>query len=190
MSPLARKRSPTTCASAWATTRAAGRFDGFDGGLWRKHGEDVERREDAALVGSVGVDVDDEWRATRAVAGRGDRGDDGGDAAGVVPVPVRQEQHVDAGQVDGQPLGVCEPDVAVGADVEQHGCGAVASSCGGERGEAVAGDAEMVEDDDAVVPVVLAGRRDAARAGRRSREAAGYLGRCSRACRWCCRRRS
>ena len=139
----------------------AGRLDGVDGGLRRQHGEDVERREDAALVGPVRVDVDDERRATGTVAGRGDGGDDGGDAAGVVPVPVRQEQHVDGGQVDGEPFGVGEPDVAVGADVEQDGCRAVAPSCGGECGEAVTGDAEMVEGDDAVVTVVLAARRDA-----------------------------
>ena len=112
------------------------------------------------MVGSIGVDVDDEWGEARAVARLGDRGHDGGDAAGVVPVPVRQEQHVDAGQVECQPLCVCEPDVTVGADVEQHCCGAVALSCGCERGEAVTRDAQMVEGDDAVVPIVLAGRRD------------------------------
>ena len=76
-------------------------------------------------------------------------------------MPVRQEQHVDAGQVDGQPLGVGEPDIAVGADVEQHGRRAVAPSCRGECGEAVTGDAEMVEGHHAVVTVVLAARRDA-----------------------------
>ena len=84
-------------------------------------------------------------------------------------MPVRQEQHVDAGQVDGQPLGVGEPDVAVGADVEQHRRRAVALSGRGERREAVAGDAEVVEADDAVVPVVLAARRDAP-------EEVGHLG--------------
>ena len=140
---------------------AAGCLDRFERRLGREHGEDVEWREDAALVGPVGVDVDDERRTSGAVAGGGDGGDDGGDAAGVVPMPVRQEQHVDAGQVDRQPFGVGEPDIAVGADVEQHRCRAVALSCCGERGEAVAGDAELVEGDDTVVTIVLASGRDA-----------------------------
>jgi hypothetical protein len=107
------------------------------------------------------VDVDDERGASGTVAGAGDGGDDGGDAAGVVPVPLRQEQHVDAGQVDGEPFGVGKPDIAVGADIEQHGCRVVALSCGSQRGEPVAGDAELVERDDTVVTVVLAGGRDA-----------------------------
>jgi hypothetical protein len=76
-------------------------------------------------------------------------------------MPMRQEQHVDAGQVDGQPFGVGEPDVAVWADIEQHRCRTVAPPCRGERGEPVAGDAELVERDDTVVAIVLAGRRDA-----------------------------
>lgn len=127
------------------------RFDRVEGGLGRQHREDVERREDAALVGPVRVDVDDEGVATGTVAGGGDRGDHAGDAAGVVPVPVRQEEHVDAGQVDGQPLGVGEPDIGVGADVEEDGRRAVVLSGCGEGGEAVAGDAEVVEADNAVV---------------------------------------
>ena len=77
-------------------------------------------------------------------------------------MPVRQEQDVDARQVDGQPLGVGEPDIAVGADVEQHRRRALPLPCRGECGEAVARDAEVVEGHDAVMPVVLAGRRDAA----------------------------
>lgn len=93
------------------------------------------------------------------VSGRRDGGDDGGNAAGVVPVPVGQEQHIDARQVDGQPVGVVEPDLAVGTDVEEDRCRAVALADRGEGREAVTGDAELVDCDDAVVPVVLARRR-------------------------------
>jgi len=130
-------------------------------GLRREHREDAEGGEDAALVGSVGVNIDGERRATGVTAGLGDRGDDGRDAARVVPVPVREEQHVDAGQVDGQSFGVGEPDVSVGAHIEQHRRGAISLSGGGEGGEAVTRDAEVVEAHDAVVPVVSAARRDA-----------------------------
>ena len=59
---------------------ATGRLDGFDGGFRREHGEDVEGREDASLVGPVRMDVDDERRATGGSARCGDGGDDGRDA--------------------------------------------------------------------------------------------------------------
>ena len=82
------------------------------------------------MVGTVGVDVDDErWRPARSRS-LGDGGDDGRDATGVVPVPVRQEEDVDAREVDCEPLGVGEPNVAVGSDVEQHGSRVVSSSRG------------------------------------------------------------
>ena len=80
--------------------RAAGRLDGCDRGVGRQHREIVQRCQDPALVGSIGVNVDDEWSEARAVARFGNRGDDGGDAAGMVPVPVREEERVDGGQVE------------------------------------------------------------------------------------------
>ena len=101
---------------------AAGCLDGFDRRLGREHREYVEWGEDPALVGTVGVHIDHERWATGTAARCGDGGDDGRDATGVVPVPVRQEQHVDAREVDGQALGVGEPDVAVRTDVEEHRC--------------------------------------------------------------------
>src|SRR5438128_6377269 len=79
---------------------AAGRLDGFDRGVGRKHREIVERGQEPALIGSIGVNVDDEWGETRALTRLGNRGYDGSDAAGMVPVPVRKEQHLDAGQVE------------------------------------------------------------------------------------------
>ena len=142
----------------------AGRFDLVDGGVWRQHGEDAEWREDAALVRSIGMDVHDERQARPTLASVGDRGDDGRDAAGVVPVPVRQEEHVDGREVDGQAFGVGEPDVAVGADVEQHGHRPFPLPRGGECREAVTGHAEVVEGHHAVMAVVLPARRDAHRA--------------------------
>ena len=100
-------------------------------------------------------------------------------------MPVRQEQHVDAREVDGEPLGVGEPDITVRSDVEQHGCRVVSSSRGGEGREAVTRDAEVVEADNAVVPVVLAAGRDPAeqvrqfgklrRAGSDARERVGCV---------------
>jgi len=92
-----------------------------------------------------------------------------GDAAGVVPMPVRQEQHLDARQVNGQALGIGEPDIGVGADVEQHRGGVFPPSGGGERRVAVACHAEVVEAHDAVMPVVLAARGDLS-------EEVGHLG--------------
>jgi hypothetical protein len=80
-------------------------------------------------------------------------------------VPVGQEQHVDGTEVHGQPLGVGEPYVAVGADVEEDGGRSVAVASFGERGEPVAGDAEPVEGDDALVAVVLTHRRAAEEVG-------------------------
>ena len=126
------EESVTACSSAWVTNSTAGSFDRFEGGLRRQHREVVEWGEDSTLVGPVGVEVNNERRATGV-----------GSAAAivattvvmppeVVPVPVRQEQHVDAGEVDGEPFGVGQPDIAVGADVEQDGRGAVVVSCGGE----------------------------------------------------------
>jgi hypothetical protein len=56
------------------------------------------------LVGTVGVHIDHGWCATGAAARLGDGGDDGRDATRVVPVPVRQEQDLDAREVDGQAL--------------------------------------------------------------------------------------
>ena len=119
------------------------------------------------------------------LARRGDRGDDSRDAAGVVPVPVRQEQHVDAREVDGEPLGVGEPDIAVRPDVEEDRLCLRSSSRGGEGREAVTRDAEVIEADDAVVPVVLANGRDPAEqvrklgklrnAGRDARERVGRV---------------
>jgi hypothetical protein len=47
------------------------------------------------------VNVDDQRRTTGAMARRRDGLDDGREASGMIPVPVRQKQHVDAGQVDG-----------------------------------------------------------------------------------------
>ena len=161
MSPLARKRSPTACRSACGGHVAASRLDGFDRRLGRQHREVVERRQNPPLVGTLGVDVDDKGRPSRTISRGGDRGHHGGDAAGVVPVPVRQEQHVDARQVECQPLGVCEPDITIGADIEQHCRRAVPLSCGCERREAVTRHAQVVEGDDAVVPVMFAARRDA-----------------------------
>ena len=75
---------------------------------------------------------------------------------------MRQEQDVDAGQVDGESFRVCQPDIGVRSDVEEHGCGSVSQSCGGERRESVTGDAQVVERHDAVMTVVLADRWDAA----------------------------
>jgi hypothetical protein len=67
------------------------------------------------------VHIDHERCATGATACLGDGGDDGRDATRVVPVPVRQEEDLDAREVDGQALGVREPDIAVRTDVEEHG---------------------------------------------------------------------
>ena len=167
MSPLARKRAATSWIGVRGDASARG-FDRVDGGLRWQHREHVEGREDPALVGPIGVDVDDERWESGLAAALGDGGDDRGDAAGVVPVPVRQEQHLDAGQVDGQPLGVGEPDVAVGADIEQHRRRAIPLSGGREGREPMTGHAELVEAHDAVVPLVLA-------AGRHTPEQVGQL---------------
>ncbi len=144
---------------------SSGGLDGVDGGFGREHREHVERGEDPALVGSVRVHVHDQRRTSGAASCGGDRFDDRRDASRVVPVPVRQEQHVDGGQVDGEALGVGEPHVAVGADIEEDRRGPVACSGLREGGEPVAGDAEVVEGDDAVVPVVLAHRLSAEEVG-------------------------
>ena len=140
---------------------SAGRLDRFDGRVRRQHREDPERREDASLIGSIGVDIDDQRRAGGAASRRSDGSDDRRDATGVVPMPMRQEEHVDAGQVDGEPLGVGEPDVTVGSHVKQHRCRALPLPGRGKCREAVTCHAEMVEGDNAVMPVVLPGRWDA-----------------------------
>jgi hypothetical protein len=166
----------------------AGRCDGVEGGFGWKHREDVERREDAALVGSVGVDVDDERRAAGPAARGGDRGDDGREGPGVIPVPVRQEQHVDGRQVERQALGVGEPDVAVGADVEQDRRRAVSPSGGRKRREAVArrGGRSRPRSRDR-----RAGRSaECHRGGMPAPEAAAPRWGCSTVCRSRCRRRS
>jgi hypothetical protein len=79
----------------------AGGFDRLEGGFGRQHRDDVEGREDAALVWTVGMYVHDEWSQARLGACCGDGGDDGWDGAGVVPVPVGEEQDFDGGEVDG-----------------------------------------------------------------------------------------
>ena len=77
-------------------------------------------------------------------------------------MPVREEEDLDAGEVDGQPLGVGQPNIAVGTDVEQHGRGPLTLPSRGEGREPMTGDAELIEPDNTVVPLVLAARRDAA----------------------------
>jgi hypothetical protein len=129
-------------------------FDCFEGGFGREHREDIERCEDAALVWSVGMDIDDKGRLTRTRTGGRDRGDDRGDATRVVPVPVRQEEHVDRREIDPESFCVGEPEIPVGADVEQRGRGLRSTPRSGDGGEAVAGDAEVIEGIDAVVAVV------------------------------------
>ena len=146
-----------------------GRLDGVDGGLGREHREHVERGEDPALVRPVRMHVHDQRRSAGATSCFGDRLDHGGDPARMVPMPVRQEQHVDAGEVDRQALGVGHPHVAVGTDVEEDRRRLVPHPALGEGREPVAGDAEVVEGDDAVVAVVLSHRWEPA-------EQVGHLG--------------
>src|SRR5262249_5483822 len=96
----------------------AGGFDRFEGGFGPEHREDTKGREDAALVGTVGMDVDEERRSTRSRPGGRYGGHDCGDATGGIPVPVRQEEHVARREIDAEAFRVGEPHAAVGADVE------------------------------------------------------------------------
>ena len=65
--------------------------------------------ENAALIRSVRVHVDEGWRPSARLAGLGDSGDHDRYPSRVVPVPVRDEQHGDLREVDAQPAGVAQP---------------------------------------------------------------------------------
>ncbi len=73
-------------------------------------------------------------------------------------MPVGQEDRFDPRDVEAEPFGVVEPDVAVRADVEQHGAGLVTRPPRQEHRQTVAGDAEMVEHADPDVVVVVPAR--------------------------------
>ena len=115
------------------------------------------------------------WRSTigpaRPAARRAarDRTDGDRQAAAVVPVPVRQEDGLDGGQIEVQPGRVVEPHVAVRADVEQHAARLVADAAGDEHREPMAGHAEVVEGGHHVV-AGAAGRRRAAQQRRHLRQ--------------------
>ena len=99
---------------------------------------------------------DDRIVDARASSGRGDRFDRDGKTTAVIPVPVRQEDRVDRGEVDAEAVGVVDPDVAVGADVEQHRVALVADPTRQENRQPVTGHAQVIEHRDAVVAGVLA----------------------------------
>ncbi len=136
---------------------AAGGCNGLEVRFGRQQHQRAVRGHQAALIGAVGVQVDDE-RRRRAGAGarRGDRSHHLRQPAAVVVMPVGEEHALDAREVDGEPCGVGQPHVRIGADVEQHRVSLGAAAACREHGVTVAGAAQLVEYDLAFMALVHA----------------------------------
>src|SRR5262249_2973847 len=137
----------------------AGATDLREGGLAREHDPHPARQQNAALVGPVRMQVDDRpcepGRGPRIANGR----DDLRKAAAVIEMPVGQEDVFDRGEIDPEPPGIIEPEVGIGADVEQHAVLGRSTAASDQDREPMASTAELIEDGLAVVSVMPAARR-------------------------------
>src|SRR6516162_7979896 len=134
---------------------AAGLCDVFERRFLRKHDHHAARQQDAALVRPVRMKIDDRPAKPEAGTCLADSCNDSWKTAAVVEMPVRQENVLDRGEIDPEPSGIVEPDVWIGADIEQHAALPVASPTGNQHRESVTGAAQLIKYNLAVMPFVL-----------------------------------
>ena len=66
-------------------------------------------------------------------------------SAGVVSVPVREEQQLDRREMEVQSVGVGEPCIGARADSEKHRSSLIAPPASDEDGQTMASDAQVIE---------------------------------------------
>src|SRR5665213_692322 len=89
-------------------------------------------------------------------ASSSDRFDDDGKAAGVVAMPMRQEDALDRRQFDSEARCVVEPCISIRADVEQDASQLVSASSSQQHRQPVTRDAQMLKHTHSGVSVVVA----------------------------------
>ena len=118
---------------------AAGLRDGLERGLLRKQEHRPARQQNAALIRPARMQIDDRPGQAGRGTGRADGANDLRKRAAVIEMPVRQEHPLDGREVDGEAARVVEPEVGIGADVEEHAVLAPVAPPGDQHGESVAG---------------------------------------------------
>src|SRR5215472_1754186 len=98
------------------------------------------------------MQIDDRRRETRGGSGCGDSGYDFRETAAVIEMPVRQEDVLDAREIDAESPRVVEPEVGIGADIEEHAVSQLPPAARDQYGETVTGAAKLIEHGLAVVP--------------------------------------
>jgi hypothetical protein len=97
----------------------AGLPDVFKGRLLRQHYHRPAGQQDAPLVRTIGVEIDERLREARRQPRLANRGDDPWKTAAVIEMPVRQQDVFDCREVDRKSPRIFEPQVGIRADIEE-----------------------------------------------------------------------
>jgi hypothetical protein len=109
---------------------ASGSSDVFESRLLRHHQHHPARQQDGALIRPVRMKINNWPGDARSRPRLRDGGDDFWKTATVIEMPVRQEDAFDCREINPKPPCIVEPEVGIGADVEEHAMLLFASAAG------------------------------------------------------------